>query len=115
MFKVEDLKPGMLVQLLSGEYGILVPAHINGELCVILRDSNTGRLGIGTSDLRFFPEEGLINSYSIIRVYDLSYNNKHDFMEPGNRELLYDCSKKEMTIEEIEKELGYPVKIVKEH
>lgn len=115
MFTVKDLKPGMLVQLLNGEYGILVPAHINGELCVIVRDSITGRLSIGTSDLRFYPEEGLINSYSIIRVYDLSYNNKPDFMEPGNRELLYDCSKKEMTIEEIEKELGYPVKIVKEH
>lgn len=114
MFKVEDLKAGMLVQLLSGKYGILVPAHINGELCVIIRDS-TGRLGIGTSNLRFYPEEGLLNSYSIIKVYDLAYNNRHDFMEPGNRELLWDGSKKEMTIEEIEKELGYPVKIVKEH
>ena len=115
MFTGEDLKPGMLVQLLNGKYGILVPAHINGELCVIVRDSITGRLGIGTSNLRFYPEEGLINDYSIIKVYDLSYNNRYDFMEPGNRELLWDGSKKEMTIEEIEKELGYPVKIVKEH
>ena len=115
MFTVEDLKPGMLVQLLNGKYGILVPAHINGELCVIVRDSITGRLGIGTSNLRFYPEEGFINGYSIIKVYDLSYNNRYDFMEPGNRELLWDGSKKEMTIEEIEKELGYPVKIVKEH
>lgn len=115
MFKVEDLKAGMLVQLLSGEYGILVPAHINGELCVMIRNRITGRLGIGTSDLRFYPKDGLINSYSIIKVYDLAYNNRYDFMKPGNRELLWDGSKKEMTIEEIEKELGYPVKIVKEH
>lgn len=115
MFKVEDLKPGMLVQLLDGRYGILVPAHIDGGLCVIIRDSATGRLGIGTSNLRFYPEEGWIKGYSIIKVYGLAYNNKHDFMEPGNRELLWDGSKKEMTIEEIEKELGYSVKIVKEH
>lgn len=115
MFKVEDLKPGMLVQLVSGKYGIIVPAHINGDLCVIVRDSITGVLGIGTSNLRFYPEEGMIKGYSIIKVYDLAYNNKHDFMEPGNRELLWDGSKKEMTIEEIEKELGYSVKIVKEH
>ena len=115
MFKVKDLKAGMLVQLLSGEYGILVPAHINGELCVIIRDRITGRLGIGTSDLRFYPEEGLIPRFSIIRVYDLAPHNKFNFMEPGVRELLWEGSKKEMTIEEIEKELGYPVKIVKEH
>lgn len=115
MFTVKDLKPGMLVQLLSGEYGILVPAHSNGELCVIARSPITGSLGIDTSDLRFYPEGGLINSYSIIKVYDLAYNNKYDFMEPGNRELLWDGYRKEMTIEEIEKELGYSVKIVKEH
>lgn len=112
MFTVEDLKPGMLVQLLNGKYGILVPALINGELCVIVRDSSTGSLSIGTSDLRFYPEERFINDYSIIKVYDLSYDNKHDFMEPGNRKLLWDGYKKEMTLEEIEKELGYRIKIV---
>lgn len=115
MFTVEDLKAGMLVQLLDGNYGILVPTYINDRLCVIVQNSITGRLSIGTCDLRFYPEEGVNNSYSIIKVYDLSDNNKHDFMEPGNRELLWDGSKKEMTIEEIEKELGYSVKIVKEH
>lgn len=114
MFKVEDLKPGMLVQLLDGRYGILVPAHIDGGLCVITRDS-LNRLTIDTSNLRFYPEEGIIVSFSIIKVYGLAPNNKFDFMEPGDRKLLWDGYKKEMTIEEIEKELGYSVKIVKEH
>lgn len=115
MFTVKDLKPGMLVQLLDGKYGILVPAHINGGLCAIVRHLDTGRLEIGTSSLRFYPEKGLVPHFSIIKVYDLAPHNKFDFMEPGDRELLWDGSKKEMTIEEIEKELGYSVKIVKEH
>ena len=114
MFKVEDLKAGMLVRLFNGNYGILIPVY-NGKLGVITRNYTTGKLNIGTSDLRFYPKTGLVVDYSIIKVYGLASNNRFDLMEPGDRELLWDGSKKEMTIEEIEKELGYSVKIVKEH
>lgn len=114
MFKVEDLKPGMLVRLYGGNYGILIPVY-NGKLGVITRNFTTGKLEISTSNLRFYPKTGLVADYSIIQVYGLASNNEFDLMKPGDRELLWDSSKKEMTIEEIEKELGYSVKIVKEH
>ena len=113
MFKVEDLKPGMLVKLVNGDYGLLVPAYRN-NLCVLTR-AVTGRMNISTFDLRFYPNVGLVGGYSIIAVYDLAPHNQFDIMVPGARKLLWEGHKKEMTIEEIEKALGYGVKIVKEH
>lgn len=115
MFTVEDLKAGMLVKLYSGKYGIILPAHNNGELCIIVQDCNTGRLGIGTATLRFYPKVGVLKDYSIIRVYDLAPDNRYDFMKPGARKLLWDSSIREMTLEEVENELGYSIKIVEEH
>lgn len=72
-------------------------------------------MSILTSNIRFYS--GIYSdNYDIVEVYDLSYNNRTDFFLPYNRKCLwkYD-SQKEMTIKEIEKELGYPVKIVKEN
>ena len=114
MFKVKDLKAGMLVKLVNGDYGVLIPAYRDNSLCVLTR-TITGKMNISTSSLRFYPEVGLVEGYSIIQVYDVAPHNQFDFMVPGARKLLWDGSKKEMTIEEIEKELGYSVKIVKEH
>lgn len=112
MFTVEDLKPGMLVEMKGGGYGILLP-FVDGTLsiCNII----DGCLGIDTTLIRFYPDPGLIDSFSIIKVWDLPKNENSNLLSPEGRKLLYDYSVKEMTIEEIEKELGYPVKIVKKH
>lgn len=112
MFTVEDLKPGMLVEMKGKGYGILLP--FKGDKLGICMRTGTS-LSIATTRLRFYPEPGLIEGYSIIRVWDLAEDGKFNLLSPGDRKLLWDGSKKEMTIEEIEKELGYPVKIVKEH
>lgn len=112
MFTVEDLKPGMLVEMKGKGYGILLPFK-DDKLGICMRTGIS--LSIATTRLRFYPEPGLIESYSIIRVWDLAKDGKFNLLSPGDRELLWDGSKKEMTIEEIEKELGYSVKIVKEH
>ena len=112
MFTVEDLKPGMLVEMKDRGYGILLPFK-DCKLCICMSTGTS--LSLATTRLGFYPEPGLIEAYSIIKVWDLAKDGKFNLLSPGDRELLYDCSKKEMTIEEIEKELGYPVKIVKEH
>ena len=111
MFTVEDLKPGMLVEMKGERYGILLP-FIDGTLsiCSII----DGCLDVITNLLRFYPDPGLIDRYSIIRVWDLPKNG-NNLLTPKGRKLLYDYSAKEMTIEEIEKSLGYSIKIVKEH
>lgn len=112
MFTVEDLKPGMLVEMKDKVYGILLP--FKGDELGICMGTGTS-LSLATTRLRFYPEPGLIKGYSIIRVWDLAEDGNFNLLSPGNRELLLDCSKKEMTIEEIEKELGYSIKIVEKH
>lgn len=109
MFTVEDLKPGMLVEMKDKGYGILLP--FKGDKLGICMRTGTS-LSLATTRLRFYPEPGLIEGYSIIRVWDLAEDGKLNLLSPGDRELLLDCSKKEMTLEEIEKELGYRIKIV---
>ena len=111
MFKVEDLKPGMLVKLSSCRYGVITPV---GRGLAIIGKREDGRMSIFTSNIRFYPDF-CCSSYSVIEVYDLAYTNETDFFLPGSRKCLWRYNEKEMTIEEIEKALGYPVKIVKEH
>lgn len=112
MFTVEDLKPGMLVKLVDDRYGVIIP--VDTGLGIIGRSGE--KMSILTSNITFYPDVYFYKAYSVIAVYDLAYNNKTDFFLPGNRTCLwkYD-STKEMTIAEIEKELGYSIKIVKEH
>lgn len=107
MFTVEDLKPGMLVEMKDKGYGILLP--FKGDKLGICVWTGTS-LSLATTRLRFYPEPGLIEGYSIIRVWDLAEDGKFNLLSPGDRELLLDCSKKEMTLEEIEKNLGIELK-----
>ena len=111
MFTVEDLKPGMLVKLLDGMYGVVIP--VDSGLAIIGKRED-GRMSIFTSHIKLYPNKFYFESYSVVEVYDLAYTNETDFFLPGSRKCLWRYEK-EMTIEEIEKELGYPVKIVKEH
>lgn len=112
MFTVKDLTPGMLVKLAGGDYGICIPLS-KGLGIIGISDE---RMSILTSHIKFFPEYYTCSLYSVVEVYDVACNNAVDFFLPGDRKCLwkYD-NRKEMTIEEIEKELGHPIKIVKEH
>lgn len=112
MFTVEDLKPGMLVEMKGGEYGILLP-FVDGTLSIC--NIKDGCLQMATNIIRFYPDPGLIDSFSIIKVWDLAKNKNSNLLSPEGRKLLYNYSVKEMTIEEIEKSLGYSIKIVKNH
>lgn len=113
MFTVDDLKPGMLVNLLNGSYGVVIPV---ARGLAIIGKRGDGRMSIFTSNIRFYPGFYFCDGYSVVEVYDLAYTNAADFFMPGSRACLWKyAEEKEMTIKEIEKELGYPVKIVKEH
>lgn len=106
-FSNEDLKAGMLVELKNGIIGILIPLD--------------DRLEVYKANFEAVAEAGLLSndisdtikiSYSIVRVYSLS--NSSRLFNTQTRQLLweYEEAVKEMTIEEIEAELGYKVKIV---
>ena len=113
MFTIEDLKPGMLVKLLDGRYGVVTP--VASGLAIIGKRED-GRMAIFTSNIRFYPAFYVCSNYSVVEVYDLAHTNEADFFLPGSRKRLWKYAEvKEMTVEEIEKELGYSVKIVKEH
>lgn len=112
MFTVKDLKPGMLVKLVNGKYGVLIP--ISSGLAIIGRVDD--RLSIYTEAINLYPSARYSGNYSVIEVYDLAYSNSGDFFLPGTRECLWKYNgTKEMTIEEIEKALGYSIKLVKKH
>ena len=115
MFTVKDLKAGMLVKLVNGKYGVLIP--ISSGLAIIGKVDD--RLSIYTDAINLYPSARYSGNYSVIEVYDLAYSNDGDFFLPGTRKCLWKYNDtndtKEMTIEEIEKSLGYSIKIVKEH
>lgn len=114
MFTVKDLKAGMLVEMKDRGYGILLPFKDKDcNLGICMRTGTS--LSLATTRLRFYPELGLIEGYSIIRVWDLAKDGQFNLLSPKGRKLLYDYFVKEMTIEEIEKALGYSIKIVKNH
>lgn len=112
MFTIKDLKPGMLVKLVNGKYGVLIP--ISNGLAIIGRVDD--RLSIYTETINLYPSTRYSGNYSVIEVYDLAYCNSDDFFLPGTRKCLWKYNDtKEMTIEEIEKALGYSIKIVKKN
>lgn len=106
-FSNEDLKAGMLVELKNGIIGILIPLD--------------DRLEVYNANFEAEAEASLLSndifdtieiSYSIVRVYSLS--NSSRLFDTQTRQLLweYEEPKKEMTIKDIEAELGYKIKIV---
>lgn len=114
-FTNDDLKAGMYVELKNGVEGILIPCKSciapNGEkLIVVSSFGYDGRECVA----RLYVEGK--THYGIVKVYDLNEGNGCDFCSSINRELLwkYEEPKKEMTVEQIEKELGYKIKIVGE-
>lgn len=55
-----------------------------------------------------------ISTYKIINYTQIENLDEKILKELGARIIIKNCNKKEMTIAEIEKELGYSIKIVKE-
>ncbi len=108
--KKSDLKVGYLVITEDDFKNIIMPS----EDGLILIDEKERWFGIKA--LRDDLSSGIANC-SIIKVYGLPKNISASLrFEISSRKLLWEKDeKKEMTIKEIEKVLGYPIKIVKEN
>lgn len=108
--------PEMLEPLLS--LGHLV--QFNDDSFALVAESKTGLCLSGPKD--WFPLDCLDKNLtykdtSIKRVYGLSAANMHAWkLETIGRECIWErkTEKREMTIAEIEKKLGYSIKIIKE-
>lgn len=114
MFKIEDIKEGYLLKLsgFRGEDYALVTSLDNGCLCYI---GNLYHAYVDSFTLNLVRR--ITGDVQIEAVYgrrDHSWQLT-GMMLPLGRELLWERKEpKEMTVAEIEKALGYPVKIVKD-
>ncbi len=109
--KKEDLKAGMVVKVFQG----------GRESLAYVTESKFGACVSG--ELVWFPLNSLtddlrskVGSTKITEVYDLADGNRNAWKcETTGRKLLWKReTHKELTVKEIERLLGYPIKIVKE-
>lgn len=107
-FSNEDLKAGMLVILKNGIAGILIPVMDELEVYSKDLDAETEAYLYSSELEKGSPDE----RYAIVKVYGLSKN--YSLFDIFTRNLLweYKYEPKELTIEEVEKLLGYSIKIV---
>lgn len=110
----EDLKVGYVVEVKSNN------EQFNG-LCIVIEGTN----GLGISGENYYSEISYFNddltsnifnsSTKITKVYSKTYIRNAYKVSTEDRKLLWEREEsKEMTIAEIEKELGYKVKVIKE-
>lgn len=107
--KKSDLKVGYVVKFRNDEIGIIM--QTNKGLIIIQKNESYNTFNYINENLTNDESE-----YDIMEVYGFTnYKYKALRISTEDRELLWKREdKKEMTISEIEKELGYPIKVVKE-
>lgn len=105
-----DLKAGYLVRYRNGCLRMVMPT--NNQLVFVNEDG----VWAGTNDYDEQLKCRVGKEYDIIEVWGFSEFPTTSFIiETTDRKLLSKENEKEMTISEIEKELGYPIKIIKEN
>lgn len=107
----EDLKIGYLLECRNGELKMLMPTSYGTVL--ISKSHNFYEFDSLKDDLTTtFSED-----FDIMKVYGFSvFNSEALKFNIDKRPLLWERKdRKEMTISEIEKELGYSIKIIKEN
>lgn len=104
----------MATQYLSG---MVVECH-NGERYLVLKDKLLNdkhwiSLGSYTPELKEY--ENVVHQNDIMKIYDtIGVTNLHNIFDDDNLIIIWERHEiKEMTIAQIEKELGYNIKIVK--
>lgn len=115
MFKKEDIKVGMIVDI----QGYIQPSSNGLHLVVFDDEINEKILVHSTGHDRLSKFDKMLKSINKVRI-DKIYSKPHllkdiTSMDLSLRRLLWERKEqKEMTIAEIEKELGYSIKIIKE-
>ena len=120
-FQKNDLKPGMVVETANGTLLLVVSLHYDGyDDLRAISDTCWVDLGHYNRDLArydFLKQKDPVDR-DIIRVYEFKGQHScgHELkklLDKDNLKLLFDNTiKKEMTLEEIEKELGYKISVV---
>ena len=109
-FTKDDLKVGYLVEFRRNEEHYIVMPDLSDKLTLVGEGGYNGLSHYGC-DLK----NNLYSELDIVRVWGRP--SKHMSLlkcETKDRELLWERdNRKEMTVAEIEKELGYSIKIVK--
>lgn len=118
-----DLKAGMLVVLKNGYVGILLPwrgkswRDNSTRLEVVgRRDTDEELHSLAHARLYDGNEDSTFTEFAIVEVYAINFDNSLDALNPQGRELLWKYEKpvRELTVEQIEKILGYKIRIVGE-
>lgn len=109
--KKENLQCGYLVLTNDGDYALIMNIRNNNSTYMILKYDDNTYLTLSEYDehLKHLTD----HKYDIIAVYDFPQSCNSKSYSISTRKLLFD-NRKKMTIKEIEKELGYPIKIVEE-
>lgn len=111
MFKKEDIKPGYLLEIEKGfeKYLAIVTYGDEGHLCY-----SSKHTWAPISDLSDDLYNSFLKSSKVTKVYGYAPNCYAYMLDTYRRPLLWERREpKEMTVADIEKLLGYPVKIVK--
>lgn len=109
-FSKADLRDGMVVE------------YRNGTRSVVLNDrfmlsTKFNRISSYTDDLLCEPNSFCdLSEYDVIKIYETDGNTLDSLFDDRYLELIWERPEeethKEMTVEEIEKELGYKIKVV---
>lgn len=104
-----DLKIGYLLECRNGQLKMLMPTT-HGEILISERGDFYEKNSLKNDLTTDFSKE-----YDIVKVYGFTRHMTRalDF-DKNYRELLWNREKKEMTVAQIEKELGYSIKIIKD-
>lgn len=108
--ELKDLKFGYIVEFREGSVGMVAKGQ---DRAIILSKDNTYiPLDYYNDDLKCTNSQKL----DIMEVYGYNFYESYALeISTDDRELLWERKEtKEMTVSQIEKELGYPIKIIKE-
>lgn len=116
ILKKEDLKPGHVVKLRNGGKALVMPTK-SLTVLVFLDYKNNVRAwtDLNNFDTKFLHKRS--KDFDIVEIYGYSeFATPSITTDTSFRELLWkrEEDKREMTIEQIEKALGYGIKIIKE-
>lgn len=114
-FKFEDIEVGMMVEKRNGELCVVIKNIGDNDYCPTNKYPFLFVDNSGFTVHREFKNRNF-NQYDIVKVYDNTAKLGNGIFDITQRNLLWEEKEdviKEMTIDEIQKELGYEIKIIK--
>ena len=109
----EDLKTGMILE--TGK----------GTFVMVLKGTENGDIVSGDTWQPIYKNTNVIEDLKVMRIYqpihnasylgtERGFSKRRDLRKDIDYKIIWERKEKEMTIAEIEKELGYSIKVIKE-